>query len=267
MYAGNAEAFGGFALRGEMQYIKRYNYNGLLSIDYTQRPANLILRSEALNTNVEFRRPRSPKTIWINWNHTPTPRPGGGRFSASVQAGSTDYNQQNSFDTRRYLTPSFNSTISYQKQIRNSPINYSLQLSQNQNTQTGVMNFVLPDVSVQVARQYPYQWFGIEPQGRFYDQFYEQIAISYNLIGRNEISNLEQPRLLNGGVIPVIGGTATGRTIPFDFSNLAPLLNNAQPTVQHQFGITLGNYTAELHLRARSSSRTHRHGFAIWPLI
>ncbi|QNP50831.1 LPS-assembly protein LptD [Hymenobacter qilianensis] len=248
VYGGNAEAFGGFALRGEMQYIKRYNYNGLLSIDYTQRPANLILRSEALNTNVEFRRPRSPKTIWINWSHTPTPRPGGGRFSASVQAGSTDYNQQNSFDTRRYLTPSFNSTISYQKQIRNSPINYSLQLSQNQNTQTGVMNFVLPDVSVQVARQYPYQWFGIEPKGRFYDQFYEQIAITYNLIGRNEISNSEQPRLLNGGVIPVIGGTATGRTIPFDFSNLAPLLNNAQPTVQHQFGITLGNYTVLKYL-------------------
>jgi hypothetical protein len=166
-----------------------------------------------------------------------------------VQAGSNDYNQQNSFDTRRYLTPSFNSTISYQKQIRNSPINYSLQLSQNQNTRTGSMNFVLPDVTVGVARQYPYQWLGIEPgAGGALGKVYEQFALTYTLVGRNEISNLEEPRLVNGGVIPVIGGTREGRTIPFDFSNLSPLLNNARTSIQHQFGITLGSYPILKHI-------------------
>ena len=103
-----------------MQYLKRYTYNGLLNFSYSARPPDLILRSNTVNTNSEYRSPDAAHVLAELEPHT-HPRPGGGRFSASVQAGSNDYNQQNSFDQRRYLTPAFSSTISYQKQIRNSP--------------------------------------------------------------------------------------------------------------------------------------------------
>ncbi|TGE19307.1 putative LPS assembly protein LptD [Hymenobacter elongatus] len=248
IYSGNADSFGGFATTAEMQYLKRYSYTGLLNFSYSQRPPDLILRSNTVNTNPEYRRPRAPRTFWLSWSHNPTPRPGGGRFSASVQAGSSDYNQQNSFDQRRYLTPAFSSNISYQKQIRNSPVNYSLQLSQSQNTATGSMDFTLPDVTVGVARQYPYELLGIEPRGRFYEQF----SIAYTFTGQNRLSNALPARTL-GGDIPLLGGTRESSQLPVRFSNLSPLLRNAQTGVQHQFQIALGSYTVLKHLNISPS--------------
>ncbi|WP_324676228.1 putative LPS assembly protein LptD [Hymenobacter sp. GOD-10R] len=242
IYSGNAEAFGGFGLTGEMQYIKRYAYSGRLSLQYSQRPPSQIISSNTASTDAAYRKPRSPKTIWINWSHSPVQKPGGGRFSASVQAGSNDYNTQNSFDARRYLTPAFSSSVSYQKQIRNSPVNYAINFSQSQNTTTGSMTFVLPDITVGVARQYPYEWLGITPRGRFYEQF----SIAYTGNAKNNVSNYEAPRSLNS--LPLIGGTTAGRYIPFDLSNLSTILRNSQSGIQHQFQISLGSYTVLKHL-------------------
>nr|WP_262904570.1 putative LPS assembly protein LptD [Hymenobacter lucidus] len=241
IYSGVANSFGGFGVTTEMQYLKRYSYNGLLNFSYSARPPDLILRSNTVNTNSEYRKPRTPRTFWLSWNHTPTPRPGGGRFSASVQAGSNDYNQQNSFDQRRYLTPAFSSTVSYQKQIRNSPVNYSLQMSQSQNTATGSMDFTLPDVTVGVARQYPYELLGIAPRGRFYEQF----SVAYTFTGQNRLSNSLPARTLGGG-IPLLGGTSEASQLPVSLNSLKPLFRNSQTGVQHQFQIALGSYTIPL---------------------
>ncbi|GAA4000130.1 putative LPS assembly protein LptD [Hymenobacter fastidiosus] len=245
VYSGNAATFGGFGVTAEMQYLKRYTYDGRVNFSYSQRPSDQILRpvNNAVNTDQAYRRPRTPQTFWLTWAHSPTPRPGGGRFSASVQAGSTDHNQQNSFDTRRYLTPSFSSTISYQKQVRNSPINYALTLSQSQNTATGAMDFTLPDVTVGVARQYPYEWLGLEPRGRFYEQF----ALSYTLNGQNRLSNAQTTRTLESG-LPLLGGTTQTTRIPVRLDNLGPLLRNGQTAVSHRFDISLGSYPVLKHL-------------------
>jgi len=243
IYSGNAEAFGGFGLTGEMQYIKRYAYNGRLSLQFSQRPGTQIISSTTASTDAAYRKPLSSRTFWMTWSHSPVQKPGGGRFSASVQAGSSDYNRQNAFDVRRYLTPAFSSTVSYQKQIRNSPVNYAINLAQSQNTTTGAMSLTLPDITVGVARQYPYEWLGITPRGRFYEQF----SIAYTANAKNSISNYEAARTLSGN-IPLIGGTTAGRYIPFSFSNLAPILRNSQTGIQHQFQISLGSYTILKHL-------------------
>ncbi|MCB2378095.1 hypothetical protein LGH70_10910 [Hymenobacter sp. BT635] len=248
VYSGVADQWGGFAATAEMQYLKRYAYNGLLNFSYSQRPPDQILRSPTVNTDREYRKPRSPRTFWLSWSHSPVPRPGGGRFSASVQAGSNDYNQQNSFDQRRYLTPAFSSNVSYQKQIRNSPVNYALQFSQSQNTATGTMDFTLPDVTVGVARQYPYELLGLAPRGRFYEQF----SVAYTFTGQNRLSNSVPARTLGSG-IPLLGGTSEASTLPVSFSNLRPLFRNAQTGVQHQFQIALGSYTLLKHLNVSPS--------------
>lgn len=249
IYSGAAQEFGGFGLTGEMQYIKRYAYNGRLNLSFSQRPANQILATPGVTTDVAYLRPRSPQTFWLSWSHSPVQKPGGGRFSASVQAGSSSYNQQNSFDERRFLTPSFSSTISYQKQIRNSPVNYALNLAQNQNTTTGEMTLTLPDVTVGVARQYPYEWLGIAPRGRFYEQF----SIGYTMNGQNRLSNIIPARQFNSGAIPLIGGTSTAQTIPFNLDNLRPLLRNSIAGIQNQFQISLGNYNVLKHFSVSPS--------------
>jgi hypothetical protein len=238
IYAGNAQRIGGLAGRAELQYRKRYTFDGVFAFDYTWRPLNAVLPGQGASTSPEYLQPLSSNSFWIRWSHTPVPKPGGGRFSASVQAGSTFYNAINRIDPRQRLTPSFNSSINYDKQIRNSPVSYSLKLSQNQTTQTGSQTFTLPDVAVQVARQYPYEWFGIEPRGRFYEQF----SIGYGLHAQNQISNTVPANTLEGG-LPLLGGAGQETTIPISLSNLGNLLRNSRNGVQHTFSISLGSYS------------------------
>ncbi|WBA40296.1 putative LPS assembly protein LptD [Hymenobacter canadensis] len=242
IYSGAGQQFGGWRGMAEMQYIKRYRYDGLLSFAFASQPAERILQEDGVTASGAVFPPRKPQTIWIRWRHAPAPRPGGGRFSASVEAGSSQYNQQNSFEPRRFLTPAFSSTVSYSKQLRNAPINYSLNLSQTQNTQTGEMSFVLPDATVQVARQYPYQWLGLSPR----DRFYEQLSFSYSLTGRNQITNTQAARQLSG--VPLLGGTSTGSVIPIRLDNIATLLRNSQTGLRHDFQIQLGSYNFLKHI-------------------
>ncbi|HET9503255.1 MAG TPA: putative LPS assembly protein LptD [Hymenobacter sp.] len=234
LYAGNAERFGGYGINTELTYDKRYRYRGSARVSYTNRPTTSILSTGTAATNPEYVPPPTAQTFWISWNHSPVPAPGGGVFSASVQAGSSFYNRVNTLDPRRYLAAAFNSTISYSKQLRHLPINYSIQATQSQNVQTGVMDFTLPNLSVGVARQYPYQWLGIQPRGAWYEQF----AVSYNLVAQNRISNIVEARQLASG-IPLLGGSTSSYTIPVSLSNLGALLRNAQNAAQHQFQITL----------------------------
>ena len=243
IYAGNAQTFGGGGGTADVSYLSRYNYRGNFNFRYTYRPPVQILSSTSLNTSLDYIKPPSSQTFWISWNHTPVARPGGGRFSASVQAGSASYNRTNSLSPRAFLSPTFSSSLSYTKQLRYLPINYSLKLSQSQNTQTGVMAFTLPDVSVGVTRQYPYQWLKLKAR-----PFYDQISISYNLLAQNQITNTVAARALDGSV-PLLGGSTASSILPVSFKNISSLLRNAQNGVQHQFGISLGSYTYKfLHI-------------------
>ncbi|TGE10298.1 putative LPS assembly protein LptD [Hymenobacter fodinae] len=249
IYSGNADRFGGWRGTAEMQYITRYRFSGLLSFNYSSQPTAQLLGSTDANTNPGYNVPRSSKNYALAWNHSPVARPNGGRFSANVNISSNNYYRQNSYNVRNYLQSAFSSTISYSKQIRNSPINYALQLSQSQNTQTGTMNFTLPDVTVGVARQYLYDLVGLEPRGKFY----EQLAVAYTLVGQNRISNATSQTLLNGGAIPVLGGSRETGVIPFKPENFNKLLRNSQNGIQHQFQITLGNYTLLKHFNFNPS--------------
>jgi hypothetical protein len=248
IYAGNAERFGGYGINTELTYNKRYRYRGSARISYTNRPTSSILGTGTATTSTDYVAPPTAQTFWITWSHSPTPTPGGGVFSASVQAGSSFYNRVNTLDPRRYLTPAFNSTVSYSKQLRHLPINYAIQASQSQNTQTSVMAFTLPNLSVGVARQYPYQWLGIKPHGAWYEQF----AVSYNLVAQNQLTNVVAARALSSG-IPLLGGSTTAYNIPLSFSNLGPLLRNAQSAAQHQFQITLPSATLIRHIQVQPS--------------
>ncbi|MFD2721513.1 putative LPS assembly protein LptD [Hymenobacter monticola] len=253
IYAGNAETFGGWGATADISYLKRYTYQGNFNFRFSTRPSNQILATDAVGVGQTYIRPPAANSFWITWSHTPVPKPGGGRFSASVNAGTSSYNQINSLDARRYLSTQFSSSVSYSKQIRNSPINYDIRLSQAQGTD-GRMTFTLPDISVGVARQYPYQWFGIKPGqgGKFGAATYEQFTLSYNLTARNEVSNTIGARSLANG-LPLLGGTNDNIRIPFSFATLGRLLQNSNNGIQHQFGIGLGSYDLGPHFKLSPS--------------
>lgn len=233
IYAGNADRFGGWGLSTELTYRKRYKYQGSFRFTYANQPVAPILTTTTI-ANSEYLYANSKNTFWVSWSHSPTPLPGGGVFSASVQAGSSSYNKVNTLNARQLLSAAFSSTVSYSKTSRRLPVNYSVQLSQSQNVQTGVMDFTLPSVNVGLARQYPYQLFTKQATGAWYEQF----AVSYNLVAQNRISSLVPARSLSGN-IPLLGGSSTAYNIPVNFKNIDQLLRNAQNGMQHQFQITL----------------------------
>ena len=252
IYAGNAQTWGGFGATADFSYLKRYTYQGNFNFRFSTRPVNPILNNDALTTTT-YIKPPAANSFWVTWSHTPVPKPGGGRFTASVNAGTSSFNKVNSLDARRYLSTQFSSSIGYSKQIRNSPINYDIKVSQSQGTE-GTMTFVLPDISVGVARQYPYQWFGVQPGagGKLGASTYEQFTLSYNLTARNELSNVLAARSLSNG-LPLLGGTSTATNIPVSFANIGRLLANSRNGIQHQFGIGLGSYSLGPHLKLSPS--------------
>jgi hypothetical protein len=236
-YAGNSDRIpGGYGIATELTYRKRYKYQGSFRFTYANQPVAPILSTTSA-VNSDYLYSNTINTFWISWSHSPTPLPGGGVFSASVQAGSSSYNRVNTLNARQLLSATFNSTISYSKTSRRLPINYAIQLSQSQNVQTGVMDFTLPNFNLGVARQYPYQLFTKQSKGAWYEQF----ALSYNLVGQNRISSLVPARSLAADV-PLLGGSTTAYNIPVSFANAGRLLRNAQNGIQHQFQITIPGF-------------------------
>ena len=250
VYAGNNQKFGGWGATADVTYLKRYTFNGNFNLRFSNRPINPIVLpggEGTANVGPTYIQPPANNSFWISWNHSPVPKPGGGRFSASVQAGTSGFNRTNSIDARRVLTAQYSSNISYAKQLRYLPINFDIKMSQAQG-EDGSMTFTLPDVSLGVARQYPYQWLGIKPGagGKLGAIFYEQFTISYNLTASNQFSNTLQPRTLGNG-FPLLGGGAELTRIPF--SNLGRLLSNGRNGVQHQFSIGVGSYPLGPHIK------------------
>ena len=246
IYAGNAQTFGGWGATADISYLKRYTYQGNFNLAFTTRPLAPIIDKRAENsTGQVYVQPPAATSFRLTWNHTPVPKPGGGRFTAGVNASTPGYDRAFALDTRRRFTPQFSSNISYSKVIRNSPVNYSINLRQNQGTD-GAMTFTLPDVSVGVTRQYPYQWFGIAPGGKL-KAFYEQFTLGYQLTASNEVNNIVAPRSL--GSLPLLGGTTTPTTIPLRFGTVGQLLRNGRNGARHQFEIQLGSYAVAQHFR------------------
>ena len=249
IYAGNAQQFGGFGLTADISYLKRYTYQGNFNLRFANRPNPILPVPPESSTSQQLQRPSATNSFWLTWNHTPVPKPGGGRFSVGITAGTNGYNQSNSFDARRYLATQYTSNISYSKQLRHLPAHYDVKMSQSQGTD-GSMRFTLPDVNIGIDRQYPYQWFGIKPGagGQFGTQFYEQISLSYDLLASNEFSNTVAARSLSNG-LPLLGGTTAETRIPVSSATLGQLLRNGRNGMRHNINIGLPSLSVFTHLK------------------
>ncbi len=236
---GDIYSLGGYRVSMDNTYIKRYSYSGNLRLDYDYFKND---EADIVGTDLRSQLPPSTRSFWINWSHSPVQKPGRGRFTASVNAGSTLHQRLAYTNTTQYLAPTFNSNISYQKNIQNTPFSYTAKLSQGQqsgalsNNRIGVMNFVLPDVNFSMTPISIYEALTKNvPTG----QWYENFTIGYNVTARNEVSNVVQPRTLGG--IPVIGESRAD-TFAINGSNLSRLWNNGRRSAQHNFSIGLGSF-------------------------
>lgn len=228
-FLGEIYSRGGWGLNLQSQYRQIYKYGGNLDLRYNRRRTG----EEGFQSIAE--------DFWINWSHTPENRGGTGRFSASVNAGTSRYNQRNAFvtggtqDLSRQITPVFNSNVSYSNQALNGAITYGVNLRHDMNTQTGIMNMTLPDVNMALTRIYPFK-----RKSSAKKAWYETIGFSYNFNGSNRLSNT--PRTLAesfSGLRIENASPQSEEVVPFNPSNLSELLRRAEIGARHTIPVSM----------------------------
>jgi len=165
---------GSWALKALSNYNRRYKYNGSFDLDY------------AVNIDGEKDLPgySRGRDFFIRWSHTQDPkaRPNS-RFSANVNAGSSNYHKYNPSTSNDYLSNTFQSNIAYQTTLFNK-FNFSANVRHSQNTLNKTVDLSLPEISLSANRFYPFR-----KQNRAGEQkWYENINVGYTMNAKNDLS-------------------------------------------------------------------------------
>ena len=232
---GDIYSNGGWGAKAASIYKKRYRYNGSFNIDYQS------FRSPETELN-----PLDFTSVWVSWQHTPETR-GNSRFSASVNAGTQNYNNLviNPNNFANNVRADFTSNIAYSKTFAGTPFSMSANLRHSQNINTDEVNLTLPDVAVNMNRQNPFQ-----NLTRFEPLKTLNIAWNFNL--QNQITNRITPALgvQNQNFQQDFGFGEEFQQAPdvlaFSFANLPQLLrdanNGARSTIPISSNFTLFKY-------------------------
>jgi hypothetical protein len=218
---GDIYSKGGSAINLSTDYNTRYKYNGSFRFSFTN------------NVNVDqIEAPSKTKDFQINWNHTPQTK-GTGRFSASVTAATTTYNENNylgvnsNFQSGRIdnLTRKLASNINYSKTFPGTPFSLGVNLRHSQDLQTNQIDLPIPDVSFNVNNLYPFK----NVQNSL---FLQNLNVRYTMNGVNQLTN-------NLGKIAVDeNGNPKDSIANFTMENLPLFLRNARNGVRHSLPLS-----------------------------
>ncbi len=222
-FLGDIYSFGGYALTLNADYYKRYSYRGLFNFTYTQYPKPTVTGDATTSTTPGISQVPTGSNYAIYWNHNPIPRPGGGRFTASVNILSQNNNRYSN-DIGQRISNTFSSTITYSKTLPYAPISYEAKIFHNQNNFTRNVTMSLPEFSVMTTQLYPFKALVKVPKGRWYEHITEQFNFSYRLDFVNRLNNY------------------VGKDTLDLFQDFGKILQNAQNGAKHTFNFTLGNY-------------------------
>jgi len=203
---------GSWGLNMATSYTKRYKYGGRLNMRYNNQKS--YTEGDSTHSN----------DFWINWSHSPKSK-GASRFSASVSAGTSTYNQNNpTYDLRNTINQDFNSSVSYSTAIRGTPFNLSVNSRLQQNVNTGIINVLLPEMALNMTRLYPFK----SLNGR--NNPLKKISLSWNMSASNRMSNSVLP---NPGFDVVNFNPHDQDTLKFNSDNISTLWDRAQAGVKH----------------------------------
>jgi len=217
---GDIYSKGGHALYLNSNYTKRYAYNGSFNFSYSKTRTSDRVEDESVFN--DFR---------LTWSHSPQSK-GTGRFSASVNAATATFNQNNNMmygtanelyaNRMSNITAKLNSNVSYNKRFAGTPFSMGINLSHNQDLGTRLVDLPLPNLSLNMTNIYPFQREGLTgPLDNF--------SIGYTMAATNRISNNL------GRLTP----TAEQDSIaPFTIENLPLFFRNAKKGIRHSIPIS-----------------------------
>ncbi|KEO74833.1 putative LPS assembly protein LptD [Anditalea andensis] len=216
---------GGYGTKIGTLYRKRYRYSGGFNLDYQR-----FQSPETEQTQVDY------NEFWVRWQHTPESR-GTSRFSASVNAGTTTYNNAvvNPVNFARNINAEFTSNVSYSKTFQGTPFSMSANLRHSQNIQTDQVRLVLPDIAVNMNRQNPFRNVNWEPL--------KTLNIAWNFNAQNSIDNaITSPLGVQNQFLQDEFNPQAPNVLPFTFANLPQLLREADNGFRHTVPIS-SNFT------------------------
>ncbi|HEY0678548.1 MAG TPA: putative LPS assembly protein LptD, partial [Chitinophagaceae bacterium] len=166
----NIYSYGGWSVFLSPTYRKRYKYSGNF---------NLAVQ----NTRILSEDPKEPflstRTFNITWSHAMDnkARPGTA-FSASVNAGSTKFNQFVPNNPTTNFSNQLNSSITYSKTWKTSNLTLSANHQQNNNTRLITLN--LPTIAYTLNTFYPFQRKEFAGEGKWYEKL--GVGLNSNIV-------------------------------------------------------------------------------------
>lgn len=215
---GDIYSKGSWATRVRSVYKKRYAYNGQFDLTY-----NRNITPDTDET------PLDSKDFWVSWSHAPDSRGRNARFSASVNAGTSTFNQNNLNinNFQNNIRSEFRSNINYSGVIPNSPFSYAISARHNQNVQTNIIDITLPELSLQMNRIFPFK--------KSESELLKRLNVGWRMNASNQVTNLVRP---GSAGFNIANRAQTTDTIAFNLNNLGALLKNAQNGVRHNIDIS-----------------------------
>ena len=172
---GDIYSKGSWGLKSLFRYKQRYKYSGNFDLSY----GNII------NSEKGFPDYSVKKDFFVRWNHKQDAKANPTlQFSANINAGSSTYHRNNTFNSNEYLSNTFQSSVNLSKRWEGKPFSLSANLRHNQNTQTKIVNLSLPDISFNMNRIFPFKNLG--KKGK--ESWFHKIGVSYSSNLRNDVS-------------------------------------------------------------------------------
>ena len=172
---------GSWGVSGEMNYRKRYKYNGNFY-------ASFIRTVEGEKNMPDY---SVTKSLKVQWSHSKDTRAGSNTsFSARVNFASENYERKNlesMYNPLSYTQSTRASSISLSHTFPSIGLNISASTNITQNMRDSSLSVTLPDVSISLNRFYPFR--RKKQAGK--ERWYEKISMSYTGQLSNSITTKE----------------------------------------------------------------------------
>ncbi|MDF9801020.1 lipopolysaccharide assembly outer membrane protein LptD (OstA) [Catalinimonas alkaloidigena] len=204
-------------------YRKRYAYNGGLNFQYNRQ----LIDPDGAS-------PEEANDFRLNFRHTPQSR-GNSRFSASVNIATSSYIQNNpTTNVEANLRTTLSSTVTYSTAFRNTPFNLAMSFRHNQNLVTEVVNVILPEISLNMNRIYPFKNVVTSRSS-----WLSKVNVGYRMSGRNQFTN-EAVRAPSGIPSDIIANRdpLADSVLAINGDNLSAILDRTQTGFEHSIPIS-----------------------------
>jgi hypothetical protein len=158
---------GSYRISTTTNYSDIYEYRGLFRFSYAMNKTGENFEPGATIT----------KDFNLTWSHTTDAKAKPGEvFNVSVNAGTSTYYSNNSYDANQILQNQMSSNISFSKNWIGTPFSLTISALHSQNTRTRQVNVTLPSMSFHVNQFNPFQ-----RKRAVGTHWYDKITTSYSM--------------------------------------------------------------------------------------